>query len=248
MEKPFFDVFPTLEMNAELKNLFSVTKVTRVAMTRARDFLKVYLSSEKLIRKKDIYQVENTIREQLFSGVPMTVKIIEKFSLSRQYTPEKLMDAYKDSILLELKEYSIFEFNLFRKADCVFENEDTLHLTLEETVISEGKGEELIRILEKIFTERCGMSLKIHVDYKEAVESKARRNGELREQQPEGGGIQRRIQRERRLQQGGLQGQRTFWRRRLQPSGAPFRQSGCGLWKRHRGGSHSDRPDPGRNG
>ena len=99
MEKPFFDVFPTLEMNAELKNLFSVTKVTRVAMTRARDFLKVYLSSEKLIRKKDIYQVENTIREQLFSGVPMTVKIIEKFSLSRQYTPEKLMDAYKDSIL-----------------------------------------------------------------------------------------------------------------------------------------------------
>ncbi|MFQ9151514.1 MAG: PolC-type DNA polymerase III N-terminal domain-containing protein [Blautia sp.] len=35
-------------------------------MTRARDFLKVYLSSEKLIRKKDIYQVENTIREQLF--------------------------------------------------------------------------------------------------------------------------------------------------------------------------------------
>ena len=125
MEKPFFDVFPTLEMNAELKNLFSVTKVTRVAMTRARDFLKVYLSSEKLIRKKDIYQVENTIREQLFSGVPMTVKIIEKFSLSRQYTPEKLMDAYKDSILLELKEYSIFEFNLFRKADCVFENEDT---------------------------------------------------------------------------------------------------------------------------
>ena len=169
MEKPFFDVFPTLEMNTELKNLFSVTKVTRVAMTRTRDFLKVYLSSEKLIRKKDIYQVENTIREQLFSGVPMTVKIIEKFSLSRQYTPEKLMDAYKDSILLELKEYSIFEFNLFRKADCVFENEDTLHLTLEETVISEGKGEELIRILEKIFTERCGMSLKIHVDYKEAV-------------------------------------------------------------------------------
>ena len=183
MEKPFFDVFPTLEMNAELKNLFSVTKITRVAMTRARDFLKVYLSSEKLIRKKDIYQVENAIREQLFSGVPMTVKIIEKFSLSRQYTPEKLMDAYKDSILLELKEYSIFEFNLFRKADCVFENEDTLHLTLEETVISEGKGEELIRILEKIFTERCGMSLKIHVDYKEAVESKARRNGELKIQQ-----------------------------------------------------------------
>ena len=50
-------------------------------------------------------------------------------------------------------------------------------------MISEGKGDELIRVLEKIFTERCGMSLKIHVDYKEAVESKARRNGELKIQQ-----------------------------------------------------------------
>ena len=183
MEKPFFDVFPTLELNTELKNLFAVTKVTRVALTKARDFLKVYLFSEKLIQKKYIYQVEKAIRDQLFAGVQMTVKIIEKFSLSRQYTPEKLMDVYKDSILLELKEYSIFEFNLFRKADCIFENEDTLHLTLEETVISEGKGDELIRVLEKIFTERCGMSLKIHVDYKEAVESKARRNGELKIQQ-----------------------------------------------------------------
>ena len=51
MEKPFFDVFPTLELNTELKNLFAVTKVTRVALTKARDFLKVYLFSEKLSRR-----------------------------------------------------------------------------------------------------------------------------------------------------------------------------------------------------
>ncbi|MFQ9395388.1 MAG: PolC-type DNA polymerase III N-terminal domain-containing protein [Lachnospiraceae bacterium] len=255
--KTFFDVFPTLELNTELKNLFAVTKVTRVALTKARDFLKVYLFSEKLIQKKYIYQVEKAIRDQLFAGVQMTVKIIEKFSLSRQYTPEKLMDVYKDSILLELKEYSIFEFNLFRKADCIFENEDTLHLTLEETVISEGKGDELIRVLEKIFTERCGMSLKIHVDYKEAVESKARRNGELKIQQeveailsrlpraaggeeqsfsepkpektvaaepraPKEAAQKRRLPRKGGFSKGGLQGQRPFWRRRLQSSGASF--------------------------
>ena len=68
MEKPFFDVFPTLELNTELKNLFAVTKVTRVALTKARDFLKVYLFSEKLIQKKYIYQVEKAIRDQLFAA------------------------------------------------------------------------------------------------------------------------------------------------------------------------------------
>ena len=183
MEKPFFEVFPTLKMNEDLKNLFALTRVTKVALTRAKDFLRVHIFSEKLIQKKHIYQVEKAIREQLFAGVQMTVKIIEKFSLSRQYTPEKLLAVYKDSILEELKEYSIFEFNLFRKADCVFEGDDVLRLTLEESVISEGKGEELVRVLEKIFTERCGMSLKIHTEYKEPVESKARKNSDLKIQQ-----------------------------------------------------------------
>lgn len=33
----------------------------------------------------------------------MDVKVIEKYQLSEQYTAEKLMDLYKDSILEELK-------------------------------------------------------------------------------------------------------------------------------------------------
>ncbi len=183
MEKPFFEVFPTLKMNEDMKHLFALARVTKVALTRAKDFLRVYLFSEKLIHKKYIYQAEQAIKEQLFAGVGITVKIIEKFGLSLQYTPKKLLDVYRDSILLELKEYSIFEFNLFRKADCVFTAEDVMHLTLEESVISEGKGEELVRVLEKIFTERCGMSLKIQTEYKKPVESKARRNSELQLEQ-----------------------------------------------------------------
>lgn len=183
MERPFFEVFPTLQINESLKNLFAQTMVTKVAITRAKDFLRVYLFSEKLIHKKYIYEIEEAIRTQLFKGVTMTVKILEKFGLSKQYTPKKLMDVYRDSILLELKEYSIFEFDLFRKAECTFLEEDLMKLTLEESVIAEGKGEELIRILEKIFTERCQMNLKIQTEYKEPVESKARKNSELKLEQ-----------------------------------------------------------------
>ena len=55
MEKSFFDVFPTLNLNEELKNLFALVKVTKVAMTRTKDFLRVHIFSEKLIHKKYIY-------------------------------------------------------------------------------------------------------------------------------------------------------------------------------------------------
>ena len=182
-EKSFFEVFPSLELGESLQGLFGQVKVTKVAMTRAKDLLRVYISSEKLISKKHIYEAEKAIKTQIFSTAPVRVQILEKFMLSRQYTPEKLMDVYRDSILDELKHYNIFEYNLFRQADCVFPEEDVMEMTMEDSVVAEGKAEELVRVLEKIFCERCGMSLKIHVQMKEHEESKARRNGEIRIQQ-----------------------------------------------------------------
>ena len=40
--------------------------------------------SHQWIHKKYIYQLERQIEEQLFSNVPLRVKIIERFYLSRQ--------------------------------------------------------------------------------------------------------------------------------------------------------------------
>ena len=45
-----------------------------------------------------IYQLERQIEEQLFSNVPLRVKIIERFYLSRQYTPENFLEVYRPSI------------------------------------------------------------------------------------------------------------------------------------------------------
>ena len=183
MEKDFFAVFPELHLEEALHHLFEQARVARVTLTSAKDAMRVYLSSEKLIHKKYIYRVEQAIKEQFFREIPLTVKIIEKFRLSRQYTPQKLMDVYRDSILIELKEYSIFEYNMFRQASCTFLDENTLKLTMERSVIAEDKIEELIRVLEKIFCERCGMSLKIKTEMTEPVESKARKNSAVRMRQ-----------------------------------------------------------------
>ena len=63
------------------------------------------------------------------------------------------MDAYRESILLELKETSPVEYSLFKRADIAF-SQDKLLLTLEDTVFGREKGGELARILEKIYNER----------------------------------------------------------------------------------------------
>ena len=179
MEKRFLEVFPELQIGDSVKKLFEKVAVTKVAVTSSRELLRVYIISETWIHKKYIRMAEKAIKDQCFSDTEIDVKIIEKFHLSGQYTAENFFPDYRDSVLLELRDYSIFEYNLLRQAEYEFTAPDEMILTIEESVVLEGKAEELIRILEKIFCERCGLHLKITLKQKVAQMSKARKNSDL---------------------------------------------------------------------
>ena len=179
MEKRFLEVFPELQIGDSVKKLFEKVAVTKVAVTSSRELLCVYIISETWIHKKYIRMAEKAIKDQCFSDTEIDVKIIEKFHLSGQYTAENFFPDYRDSVLLELRDYSIFEYNLLRQAEYEFTAPDEMILTIEESVVLEGKAEELIRILEKIFCERCGLHLKITLKQKVAQMSKARKNSDL---------------------------------------------------------------------
>ena len=174
MAKAFYDVFPTLELSDFLQSLMEYVQVERVTLNPDRDFMRIYLLSEKLIHKKYIYEIEQAIKDQLFSDVLMTVKIIEKFQLSRQYTPRKLMPVYEDSIAQELKNYNALLYSLFQDAQKEFKDENTLHLVIPDSVVADGKEHELLEILEKIFCERCSMDFHVSAERTEPKKNKKR--------------------------------------------------------------------------
>ncbi len=179
MAKAFMEVFPGLDLNSDIRDLFAQTTVERVTTTKNRDILRIYLESSRLIRKEQVYAAEKAIKRQLFPRVPMTVKMLEHFCLSQQYSARTLMEVYYDSILLELENYSKVEYNLFLQAEREFTEDSRLTITLPDTVVAREKSEELVRILEKIFCERCGMDLKVEVAYRETGESKSRRESQI---------------------------------------------------------------------
>ena len=100
MSKGFAEVFPTLKLTEPIRELMNQTVVDQVTATKKQDLIRIYLHSPNLIAKSDLYRVEDAIRKQLFPGVSLSVRIRERFVLSSQYTPENLLDSYKDSILL----------------------------------------------------------------------------------------------------------------------------------------------------
>ena len=179
-EKEFLDVFPQLKVEPQLEELLKTVKVRKVAVNPQKDCLRVYIVSSQWIQKKYIYDLEASIKEQFFQNAPLKVKIIEKFQLSRQYTPENFLAVYRPSILLELKQYSILEYNMFATADIRFSDPETMELLMTDSVIAREREHELIRVLEKIFCERCGFNLKVYPSYHQPVESKVRKNSELR--------------------------------------------------------------------
>ncbi len=183
MEKNFFEAFPNLKLTGARKDLFEQVVVERITATRRKDILRIYIRSERLIEKEDVYGVEQEIKKQFFPKDNIIIKIYEKFILSGQYNPEKLMDTYKDSVLLELKDTEHMLYTMFRQADMEYPDEQTVKLVLEDSVIAKSKEDELIRILDKVLNERCGFSVKFHVDYREAAESKYREEDELKIQQ-----------------------------------------------------------------
>ncbi len=90
------------------------------------------------------------------------------------------MDIYRESILLELRDYSPIEYNLFKNADITYPADGKVMLTLEDTVLGKEKAEELVRILDKIYNERCGFSVEILTDYKEHKAARHKEEDEKR--------------------------------------------------------------------
>ncbi len=183
MNKRFFDVFPTLRVNEELRTLFADVEVTKVASNADRDYLRIHILSTHLIGKRYIYTMETAIKEQLFGMNRIRIQLIEVYQLSGQYTPENLLKEYRDSILLELRHRSIVEHNMFATAKYHFEGDNILCLEFEDTIVAEGKAEAIVSLLKEVYEERCQIPVDIRILYHEAKKSKMAEHNALRLQQ-----------------------------------------------------------------
>ncbi len=169
-EKPFFEVFRTLQVDEKTRALFSQAVVTRVSTTPSQDVLRIYMTSKKLIAKDQLFQLAKQIKKQVFGYRRVQVYIFEKFLLSEQYTPEKLWKAYEDSVLVELEAYSPYKRSLMKNAKVNFPDENRVTVGISNRVYDKEAVDDLIRILDRVFNERCGFRVKVDVEYLEAEE------------------------------------------------------------------------------
>ena len=153
MEK-FFEVFKTVKLPEDLAMYVMDTEVTRVSKTSTNSLARVYIKSERLIGKPIIYKVEDALKKQVFRVKNMDVRIIDRYSLSGQYSPVKIMDVYYDSILFELEKYWTLEYNLLKNSSWEFVDEDHMVLTLEDSFLAREYADNLTDYFKKILDRK----------------------------------------------------------------------------------------------
>ena len=172
MSKPFFNVFSTLKLQKNLHTLMEQMMVERISAKKSGNYIRIYVYGEYLIPKDKIVQVESEIAEQLFKGKDVIIKIYDRYTLSKQYNLKNLFDEYFESILWEFQNYNHIHHILLKRADIEFLSDSKMRLVVEDTELNKGVVQEVVRILDKIIYERCGMPVEIEVTYKEPQASR----------------------------------------------------------------------------
>lgn len=183
MSKPFFEVFPTLKVNDDIWMLFESVEVMKVATNSTRDYIRVFLHSRHLIHKMHIYEMERSLKDQLFGRSHIRVEILEDYELSEQYTPANLMQEYMESMLLELNERSVVERNMLQGAEYNFEEDHILLLRMMDSIVAQGKKDALLQYLQEIFEHRFHRPIEVRVVYEKPRESKLKHNEERLKQE-----------------------------------------------------------------
>ncbi|MBR5577421.1 MAG: PHP domain-containing protein, partial [Lachnospiraceae bacterium] len=179
MSKKFFDVFPTLQVDKIVRTLMENTVVERVTSNRTKDLLRVYFSSDHLLQKEQLWDLERMIKKQLFPAGNMEIKLQERFHLSEQYSLSNLIAEYKKSILAELEQYNHILHSMFKNAVITYPAQNKMELQVKDMVLYRDRQEELLRILEKVLVERCGKSAILSVEYLPMEEGDSKREDEV---------------------------------------------------------------------
>lgn len=165
MDTCFFMVFPVLQLNSNLHDLFADVNVEKVTANKFKKHIKIHIRSGHLIKRNEIIDVEKEIKAQLFNDPEIQIKLVEYYQLSSQYTPEALMDIYLDSFVDELRKDSELEANLFYKAGKIFVSDNILKISVEDNLIASVKMERVKEKLIGIYKTRFDLDIQVDLEY-----------------------------------------------------------------------------------
>jgi len=168
--KTLYDVFPNMKTEEQMTSLLNKVSVDRITVSADMGELCIFLGCDRLISRISLAEVEKEIRRQVFPKKQIRVSIREHFILNGVFTPEKIWNAYLDSILFELKEKNLIEYRIIKRGEVCFSEPDRMTVRVEKMKFNMEVIDDLMAyIRDTVFWERFGMKVSVsplYVDYR----------------------------------------------------------------------------------
>ncbi len=165
MERPFLEVFQNLKLRDSQMDTFEDVSVLRLAISKNRDCLKIYIKSNHLISHRDKAQMERAISEQLFKEEGYSVYLIEEYDLPGTYTTTSLLSEYWDSMMSELAENERVVENCLKSAKLEEIDEHTVKIIIADSEIFKEREAAVLSYLSKVCCDRCNLQSAFVIAY-----------------------------------------------------------------------------------
>jgi len=159
-----YEVLPTLELKDTLATVFEDVIVKKVSSSARNNRFTFQIVAKQFIKKDDIRQLEREIKNQLFQGQNVEIRIQEMFELPTDYDAEKIFEEYESSMLSELKQDNPILYSLVEHGEIKIAKDEII-VTLEDSIVAREREKALVAFLNGVFTERCGVEVGVVVSY-----------------------------------------------------------------------------------
>ena len=150
MEQDFLEVFKNLTVRQTLRDSFEGVTLVKLANARKKGLVKLYISSDHIIPRKDKAEMDRIIKNTFFKEDDLNVKIIENYKLSANLSICAILNSYSESMLYELDEISKVLKNCISRASFEEVSGDTVKIVLPDKSIIKGCEGEILDYLSHV--------------------------------------------------------------------------------------------------
>ncbi len=175
----FSEAFGDVAIDEDLKGFFADVTVEKVMLKKSRNLVNVYISYDRLIPKRYIYELEDELRRSFFGPKGLDVRIVEDYRLSDRYDAAYVVENYYDSLLMEVDRYDKLIYTVLRKQTPRV-SDGFIIISLPDNYLARQKEKEIIHIFDKVFEERFHLDVQPKVEYCVAEESNFKKENEAR--------------------------------------------------------------------
>ncbi len=164
--KTFSEVFPNFQATAAREALVACLLVERVVVSDDMSRLTVCVVSRSFAERSAFQMLAEELREQLFGKRKIAVEVRERFQLSGDFSLEQLFQAYRESLLEELRKRSLLAARILEQGKVRFPAPDVLVCNVEDMALNRHVIPALKRYLEdEVFQGRCGMKMEFRPNF-----------------------------------------------------------------------------------